>query len=290
MIRSARPSGSAGRGVRAVRAALAPALLLPIIAGCPSAGPKIARTPAPPMPMSGVISRVEENAQKITAALRAIGVVDGEAKDADNRRRTFSLDGIMFYLDPSYLRFDLKRFGERYLLVGSNAESFWVYNGETDEYRCGVHGEGAPWLGDVEIKPLDLIEGLGLHVLPPPPAEGRPRKLEVLAQRVTPEFQQILAVAFGQGLGQIEREYWIDRYPPHVVRRVVFRDRDGNIELETRLSDHKQIDGGPLLPHDILVTWPSAEAEMRFRVRKWEFFPQVTPDGPQFRTPRECDG
>ena len=46
------------------------------------------------------------------------------------------------YLAPRYFRFDLKSFGDRQILLGSNAEHFWFYSKQDDSYYCGHQGSG----------------------------------------------------------------------------------------------------------------------------------------------------
>jgi len=85
------------------------------------------------------------------------------------------------------------------------------------------------------------------------------------------------------------KEYWLDLREPRVVRRVVFRDADGGVEMDSVLDAHVRLaEGGPYLPTSISAEWPRKGASMRFRVRRWSFEPTVRPDGIQFATPREC--
>ena len=88
----------------------------------------------------------------------------------------------------------------------------------------------------------------------------------------------------------LEKEYWLDRYPPRLVRRVMFRDADGVVTMESQLDDYRLLAAhGPLLPHQITAEWPKADARMRFRVDRWTPEEGVRPDGVQFAAPRECD-
>ena len=73
------------------------------------------------------------------------------------------------------------------------------------------------------------------------------------------------------------------------MRQVIFRDRDGVVEMVSRLDDYRiQDDGSLFLPHRVETAWPQAKMSLVFQVNQWRFVRQVQADGPQFSTPREC--
>ena len=111
-----------------------------------------------------------------------------------------------------------------------------------------------------------------------------------LVQRVVDDSQQLLFLVYDAGVALvIEREYWLDRYPPQLVRSVVFRDGEGVVEMQSELGAYKPLSpGGPLLPHVMKATWPKAGASMEFRVGRWTLVNQVGPQGIQFKAPEDC--
>ena len=73
--------------------------------GCRSPASRMA--PLDPVPMAEAARLVNDNNAKITATLRATGSVDGRFTLPDGRTRRYHVDGVLFYLAPHYLRFDL---------------------------------------------------------------------------------------------------------------------------------------------------------------------------------------
>ncbi len=261
--------------------AVIPALF---IGGCP---PPERMEPFHPVPMRQALHVLNENAAAIAGTLRATGSVDGFFTDDAGRKRRFHVDGILFFLSPSYLRFDLKKFGDRQVLFGSNDIAYWIYMREGDSWYCGDHDTPGLLPPDVPVKPGQLVDALGLN---PVPIVAGDVRLHTPIQRVTEFYQQILFLESDEnGRLILEKEYWLDRYPPRLVRRVVFRDADGVVEMNSRLDDYRALEsGGPLLPGVMVADWPKSRAQIRFRIDKWKRFEEVKADSVQFRTPREC--
>jgi len=242
--------------------------------------------PLPALPRLLAEEIVNAKASRIGGTLRAMGSVDGTVTDADGVRRSFSLDGVMFYLSPSYLRFDLKKFGDRQLLLGSNADGYWVYSKQDETFRCGVHGLDEEVPVDFPIKPRQLLDAFGLG----PIADSLRGESVGRVQRIDDQTQQILFLVRDESGGfVVEKEFWLDRFAPRLIRRVVFRDSDGSLEMESRLGDYRSfIEGGPLLPYQMEASWPRTGASLTFTIRKWSVHPSVGPTGPQFSTPKAC--
>ncbi len=260
---------------------VAGASLLP---GCQATEPK--RKPLSVLPLVVAEGVVNANASLIGGTLRAMGSVDGTITDADGVLRSFSLDGVLFYLSPSYLRFDLKKFGDRQILLGSNAEQYWVYNKQDDEFLCGVHGVDRELPIAFPIRPRQLLDALGLG----PIGDSLGSESVGRVQRIETETQQILFLVRDEvGAVVVEKEYWLDRFAPRLIRRVLFRDGDGGLEMDSRLNDYRDPpEGGPMLPHKMEASWPGAGASLTFTISKWSVHPVVGPTGPQFSTPEAC--
>jgi len=271
------------------------------LCGCPPP-PKLIPTP---IPMDHAIRIVNANTGKITGTLRASGSVDGRFTDSEGRSRSYHVNGVLFYLAPTHVRLDLKSFGDRQFLLGSNAKEFWYYNKADDRYHCGWHDQSDELAEELPIRPDQLVDALGLTPIPvhcaraeqSPSAAAEtslhgsaPRAHEPCVQRVVDEHQQILFLERDEeGRVTLEKEYWLDRYPPRLVRQVVFRDADGVVEMRSELDRYRPLgSGGPMLPHVMAADWPKSNASIRFRINKWSLHRQIGPESVQFATPRDC--
>ncbi len=264
-----------------------------IIGGCqqPQATPR-----APVVSLDRATYIVNRNVARISGALRATGSVDGQVVTPEGHHRSFTVDATLFYLRAGggppagpCVRFDLKKLGDRQALIGSNAERYWCYTKETGEYECGRHDGGDELSLSFPIKPRQVVDALGLTPIPYKP--NRPGDAGK-TQRIDGDYQQILFLVDDARHGvKLEKEYWLDRRWPRLIRKVVFRNDMGEVEMESTLSDYRQLEsGGPWLPRVMEARWADPEATMRFQIRQWKVFEQVKPDGVQFRTPRECEG
>ncbi len=253
-----------------------------LMSGCHA--PQRVRPPLDPISLGASIQLINANTARITAALRASGPVDGEVVNADGRRVSFHVDGVLFFLEPSFLRFDLKKLGERQLLLGSNASGYWMYTKEDGKYVCGQHDDPNDLPPDLAIRPDQIADALALT-----PLDTAESSIEIV-QRIVDDYQQLLFLTNTESERiVIQKEYWIDRRAPRVVRRVVFRDTRGAAEMVSTLDDYRvQPESSLYLPHTIGVSWPSEKMSIRFSVTRWRLEPRVTQNGPQFATPREC--
>jgi len=258
-------------------------VLICCIGGC--VGPhRRDRGPAlPPLPMQSAVDLVNENAAKITGSLRATGAVDGEFATDRGRRVSYHLDGTLFYLAPQYLRFDLKKMGNRQFLFGSNEQMYWVYDGDKETYHCGFHGGSQGSDEDMPIRPDRIRDALGLTPLHLTESEQPIQRLTADSQQIT--FRSQTAETDGVAV----REYWLDRRAPRLIRRVIYRDAKGKVLMESRLSEHEALaEGGPYVPQEMEALWPQDHARMSFHVSKWNTVPDVSATSPQFKTPTEC--
>jgi len=236
--------------------------------------------------MSQAVEISNGNASLIDGTLRASGSVDGHFTTESGSKRSYHLSGVLFVLTPSHMRFDLKKLGSTQILFGSNDEAYWVYGKQDDAFHCGWQGEFDERVAALPARPDQLIDALGLTPIPRCTPGGAYR----IVQRIVAEFQQILFLTDGPNEGVlIEKEYWLDRFAPQLVRRVVFRNSDGMVEMESHLDDYRRRDAkSPWLPHSVLARWPLNGAEMHFSVAKWSSVPQVQPGSIQFTTPEAC--
>lgn len=238
------------------------------------------RRPQAALPMEDAVAIVNANISRIGGTLRATGPVDGSFRTDRGRKRSFHVDGTLFIHAPTYLRFDLKKFNDRQFLVGANASAFWFYSKDDERYDCSAHNSAAA--RDLPLPADQIISAFGFTPIPTGLGEAR------TAQRVTDDYQ-ILRVQGVAGGGASDREYWLDRAAPRLLRRVYLRDGSGQVIMESRLDQYRQLDnGGPMMPRTLQARWPQSGSELRFRVNRWTPEPGITPASVQFATPDEC--
>ncbi len=268
-----------------VGASFALAVLVVIAMGGCETLPKAA--PRSPVSLRSAVETVNTNASAIQGTLRASGFVDGTSTRSDGKKMDYHLDGVLFYLRPTYVRFDLKSFGDRKFLLGSNAESFWIFDKAEERYHCARHGEHSDLAEALPIAPDQVVDALGLSLID---LDVDDERTLGHVQRIVSDFQQVLFLERdADGLVALRKEYWLDRYPPYLIRRVIFRDFQGDVEMVSELGDYKPIaSGGPLLPHAMKADWPRRGSQMRFRVSNWRIIPDLGPDAMQFKPPSAC--
>lgn len=264
--------------------ALSAICLALIAAGCQSP-PK--RVPLDALSMRHAVAIVNRNCDKIDGTLRAIGHVDGEFLTPEGNRRSYHLDGILFFLSPRFVRLDLKFLGSRKFLVGSNAQWYWYVSDQEGQSHCAKHEEFEPGASTIPISPTQIPDLLGLSTI----SIGHEHDSKTVAvQRVVEEYQQILMLETGQDRRWFDRkEVWLDRAEPRLVRRVIFRDANGEVNVESVLSQYRAVGAsGPMLPHVMTAHWPKTGETMRFSVKQWRVFQELGPDAAQFAAPDFC--
>ncbi|MCC7292396.1 MAG: hypothetical protein IT449_10090 [Phycisphaerales bacterium] len=253
-------------------------------AGCtpPSRPP-----PLDPLPIDQAVETINDNNRRIVGVLKAEGRVIARVRTSGDRVRTFDLEGILIYAPTDHLRFTLKHdlAGDQ-LIVGANSEKYWFHDLTAEEppkvrsLDRLVNGRDR----EFPVQPRQIIEAIGLSPLPVG-AELHPMRRPV--QRVESEDQQLLFLDYdGTGAPRLEKEYWLARSDPRLVRRIVFRDGMGRIEMESQLSQHQPLgDIGPRVPFHIVVDWPLEGSRIEFSVSKWQMMMDKGKDLPAFQPP-----
>lgn len=274
------PEGAARRGPwRPHQRVWLLVLTLPV-AGCP---PPPALEPLEPLPLDQVIEIVNENTARVSAGLKATGPVRGEILDADGSKHSFDLNGKLLLIPPHHLRFDVQNaLGHTELLLGSNAEHFWLHvERDDDTFRFGRHATAEnERVVELPIRPDWMIEAFGLNLLPTV-TTGATGPLQI----VEPERQELLFVSYDDGgQGMVRKEYWLSRHPPRLIERVVYRDRTGVELMHARLADYRaEVATGAMLPHRVRMEWPAQESWIEFRVRRWQQRRELTLDHAAFQ-------
>jgi hypothetical protein len=220
-------------------------------------------------PMNEAIGVVNANQRRITTGLKASGGARGFFTDDSGKKRHFDLDARLQVVLPTHMRFVMKSvLGGDELEVGMNDDKWWlVVQRPQDTYIEGRRGDpGVTLSGAVPLRAEQLMESLGLS----------PLNASGAAQRIVDNYQQILFVSHAGDRNELVKEYWLDRYEPWLVRRVVFRDDEGRTLLTSELGAYRRAGGsGVMLPHEVRLTW-SDEAELVFHVRRWESLDTLT--------------
>jgi len=276
-------SGTTQRGTG--RIGSAGAALLLACGGCPPE----AKPPPAPRQTEAVVLRYNANALGFGETIRAKNVsVAMKLRDAQGTRRRFDLSGVLWFQPPRRLYLSLKQFGP-VLQIGSNEQEYWVWWIEPRRQMWWGRYEhlGKPCAEAMPIRPDHLLAMLG--ITPLPTGEGallgplrQVRDAEdtliyfrwpMASRRPTGDGVELLpADPSAEPPGRIQREYWLDRYPPFVPRRILFRDAIGDVLTEARLSDHEPVgENGPLLAREITVTLPQVDGWLRMRLGRASF-------------------
>ncbi len=231
--------------------------------GCPP-GPSVTVGPQaqPLRPTNDIIRVVRENAALLDRSLWSQSVtVKARFKDDKEKEHVYNLEGSLLFRQPRDLRMDLRPgLGDQVMQVGSNAEDFWIWvEPEIKAMHWGRHRHiGKPCAGKIAVRPDQMVSALGFGGLPPSdtPLIGPARK-----------FGKQLDILYylrpgAEGGFVLDREYWVERSSPFMVRFVLFRDDFGRVTTSALLDDYRSAwEGGPLLPHMISLIWPQDEGK-----------------------------
>ncbi|MHC4093162.1 MAG: hypothetical protein ACYSVY_23325 [Planctomycetota bacterium] len=266
-----------------MRRCLAATLVLACVAGCPPP----ARRMGDPIPIHQAIAIANANTAQVTTCLKAEGSAAGYFTLADGGRHHFDFRAVLFVTTPRHLYLTLKSgLGTQELLIGSNEEQYWLHvKRDDDTYRFGTHAAlGNDLESFLPLRPDMVIEALGLNGLPETTAGASGP-----VQRIVDEHQQLIFLSFtSTGQGIIRKEYWLDRYEPRLIRRILFRDGMGRVIMDSCLDDCKAMGGdGPLVARRIRIEWPLDGGMIDFRIRRWEPRPERGLDHPAFVAPHE---
>jgi len=261
------------------------AILLAACAGCPPPKP----APVQFLPRHQAIETVNANNRRIGPGIRCTGVTaDIRFKDPEDGGHHYVLDGPLVYVKPRSLYFDLRQLGSTAIRVGSNPGEYWLWvKPRSDTVWWGKYELlGSLEESDIPIRPDQLMEALGISELPAVPAEdGSP------LYRVEPEHHQLIFYGSDRlGRTLISKEYWLDRRPPFLVRRVMFRDRQGRVLMSADLDEHRRPVDDPdlLMATRIRIRWPQNEGSMDLRIGRWESHLSWPADARAFQRPADA--
>lgn len=264
--------------------------LLATVAGCPSPAERPTF-----VPMDEAIRRVNANNSRFAPDGMGLKGSPVEAtgrfrRSAEGGQTSFMLTGLFRFSRPRHFLLNLRSGGELVMQAGTNDEEYWLQvKPEVDTLWWGRH-ENVPRhslarTGSVEqmpFRPDQLIEVLGLSELPSDTTglHGPVYRPE--------DDRNVLIFLECDERGQlfIQKEYRLERVAPYLVREMVYRQADGQVEMHATLSDYRPLDGtGPLAARHVRVEWPLVESWLELRIRK------LTEDvGLRATNPREYGG
>lgn len=242
--------------------------------------------PGPVLSMHQALQIVDANQRLRVTGLKARGSAAGHFDDG-GRRRHFDLDAKLQVLPPDHMRFVLAHVlaGDE-VEVGMNQAKWWaLIRRPQEQYYEGGHASAEVSTGGtIPLRATRLMESLGLSAL----------GLERAAPRAKDDVQQILYLTSPGAPGDpmwIEKEVWLDRHSPRLIRRILFRDVLGRVVLQSELDDYRAVgDGGLRLPHRVQLTWPMRDAVLTLTIDRWREEPSLTPEHRAFVSPRDRGG
>ena len=88
----------------------------------------------------------------------------------------------------------------------------------------------------------------------------------------------------------LEREYWVDRLPPYMVRVVQFRDLLGRVSMSALLEDYRPArDGGLSVPHTVSIIWHQDDGKFTMSIAHMRGLPAEKVSPTAFVRPTEDD-
>ncbi len=252
--------------------------------------------PPPPRAVGEIVSVLRGNAAKLDRPLWSNSVtVTARFKDADDKEHVYNLDSNLLFRRPRGLRMDLRPgLGDQVMQIGSNAEDYWLWiEPELGSMWWGRHKHGGkPCAGTISVRPDQLVAALGLGGLPDHedgligPARKFGKAYDIL--------YYLRRTAMDDGMTDddhaarhddtarhddaarqatpylLDREYWVERFPPYMVRVIQFRDVIGRVSMSAFLDDYRQVwDDGPWLAHDVTIKWPIEEGRFTMKITRF---------------------
>ncbi|MBI5763018.1 MAG: hypothetical protein HZA51_05790 [Planctomycetes bacterium] len=264
-------------------------VLLATLTGCPpQSGINQNASPLPPRTTAAIVSTINDNAAKLDRALWA-GHINVNARIRDDRKKPheYNLEGTLLFRAPRDLRIDLRHaLSERVMGIGSNESEYWVWiEPDLGLLRWGRHVYAdKPCAEKIPVRPDQLAAILGFGGLPGPgsdlvgPTRKSGREFDILAY----------SKRMPANAGQLNRKYFIDRKPPHLVRLVAFYDEFGRRVMSAMLDDHRPAwKDGPLVPHQINISWPADDGNFNLSALAIEGRTTVSPRAFNRPTPAE---
>lgn len=250
--------------------------------GC-AATPKPTFDEPDDVPMRLVIDRVNRNAEAMDFLLRAGGVEATAEFLRGDHRETFQLHGVLLYRRPRSLYLKLDHLGPA-IEAGSNDEEFWFWErAGQGAYSWGRHDQmdyhADP---DLPFRPDLLAEVLGLGGLP-----DHDESQDLMMWKGRDRYELLFQDRDATGQAFLAKAINVDRYPPFLVRSIVYFRPDGQPLVQAKLSDYQPIADSPALaPRHVRLDWLYDRGWMELEFGRVERFDNPAAES-RFRSPRE---
>lgn len=274
------------RGVRGTSV-----LLFPLLLGSACNGLKPRLDPPPALSRERAIQLLNENADKLVSGLRSRGMsVSGRILENGKPRR-FDFRGVMLFVPPHHFWMEMQHVGEPVMQLGANDQEYWAWaKRDLNKMWAGRRDSLADSFEDstIPIHPDHLVESLGLTRITTSASDGP-------AYLVDAEYSRLIFFVVDDQIGpRVSRTYFIDRFAPYMIRKIVYRRNDGTELMTAQLDDHRPVDNdGPLLARRIRVDWPEKDSFLDVRLGptlanllgKTDQWEKLTKEHPYFRRP-----
>ncbi|MCG3136981.1 MAG: hypothetical protein HJJLKODD_00822 [Phycisphaerae bacterium] len=244
-----------------------------LVAGC---GPG-ERGPAEFLPMDRAIEVENINNgpfNRQPLRLYATGSWSGSWVDGEGTRRSGDGSFKMHVVLPTRLCF--KAFyglpPQRLFEVGMNEASGWFWP-QLESDICYYDERGAlegVVINQVPVAPQALVDALGWQLLDPQthgPLGARYRVEPDTHQLIYEEMLQTQQDEYLSGQMYISREYWLSRYEPFLLEQVLYRQTDGQVQMQAKLSDYQPWgESGALYARRVEIVWPLNNAAITIEI------------------------
>lgn len=227
------------------------------------------------LPMPQAIQRVNRNNDRIEGRLYGKGHWWGRITAADGSHDSGDGTFDLHVVWPNRFCFQTRGFGGKYFDTGCNENECWFWwRFREDRLFLGSRQALAKAASDkgLPINPGEVLDALGVGLIEPNTLGMKGPRYRVTAEHHQLVYEQERA----DGQVVITKEYWLSRFEPFLIERVLYRGIDGQVTMEARLSNHKPIAaGGPMIARRIEIIWPMNQSSLRLDLSRLKLYPDV---------------
>lgn len=260
------------------------AICLLLLAGCAPPAEPVATF----MPMARAIDLVNRNSQQIDGRLYGSGRWSARLTFEDGSRKNVDGSFRLHYAAPDRLCFQARGLGGNYFEAGCNSDDCWFWL-QVDQDRMTIGSRQA--MADAAhdnsllIEPASLADVLGAQLLDPETAGMHGARYRVTGDHHQLVYEDVL----DDGQTFITKEYWLSRFEPFLIERVIYRNTDGRVSMDAHLDRYKALtDGGPTIARTIEVDWPINECSLKLEFNRLQLHADV--ERIEFVRPDEREG
>lgn len=259
--------------------ALIPALCLAVSSGCASNR----AIPFRPHAMGDILTMARRDLPPIGAIRCKGGHLNAKLTDQSGTHR-YNLDMTLLFQEPRDLYISGRVLGAPQLYIGSNSQRYWVELLARSRRLCwGVWQNQHPTSdSQLTIGPERLVEVLGSVKL----RDLSGRYIGPILQRRPPYHVMLYSAVDELGNLYIAKEIFLTVHDRLTVSRITYYDRDGNIELEMTLDDHRLTglrDGQQVyIARKIKLAWPTHSSYLKLDLGRVALLDEAPSDAFEF--------